>query len=351
MIDLDGTRRGFILAGAALAAVPSGARAATPFAGPAPDAGWCEAVVVTSDARRLASVLGEVAGWSPVGQGATAAAVLRLWGLPAGASGREILLGNAGDASGFVRLVELRGAGPQVQIRSSAMPWDTGGVFSLMTRSRDLDGAFARAQALGYSAFNDPVDFDFGGVVLRNVVLRLPDGLNLAIYERRRPLLEGWDTIRRVSLPFNAMQMVPDRDRTRDFYRAVFGYAPVADGGFIDPAPGPNNFALPQNLTTKIDRRFAIMAFGGSDVGRVEAMQFAGLTGRDLSSRARFPNFGVAALRFPTRRMAAILAAGRAGGHPTSTEPVEAAVAPYGRARLAHVRSPDGVIVELMEVG
>ena len=320
----------------------------TPFGEPAPDAGWSEAVLVVSDLARMAAVLETVAGWQVQQRGVVPAAILRLWGLPAGAKGIDALLVNPGDRAGFVRLVQLSGVGAQVQIRSSAMPWDSGGLFSLMTRSRDLDGAFTRAQALGLSAFNDPVDFDFGGVVLRNVVLRLPDGVNIAIYERRRPLLEGWTTISKLSAPFNAMQMVANRDRTRDFYRDLFGYTPLAEGSFLDPAAGPNNFALPQNLTTSIERRFAFLAVAASETGRVEAMQFAGLTGRDLSSRANFPNLGIAALRWPTRKLDAILATARERGHPT-VAPVEAQLPPWGRVRLAQVRSPDGVVIELMQ--
>jgi len=328
---------------------PRPAHAETPFSEPRPDAGWSEAVVVVSDLARMDAVLDAVAGWQPAWRGPTPAAVLPLWGLPAAASGTEVLLQNPGDRAGFVRLVQLAGVGAQRQIRSSAMPWDTGGVFSLMTRSRDLDGAFSRAQALGFSAFNDPVDFDFGGVVLRNVVLRLPDGLNLAIYERRKPLLNGWDTIRKLSAPFNAMQTVAHRDGTRDFYKAVLGYTPLADSTFLDPAPGPNNFALPHNLTTRIERRFAIMAIEGAETGRVEAMQFEGLAGRDLAAQARFPNLGVAALRWPTTQLSARLARARAGGYECSDAPVEASLQPWGRVRLAHVRSSDGVIIELME--
>lgn len=346
------TRRGVLGAGLAMLAGPGLGQSVVPrsWFGPArDDAGWAEAVVVVRSLARTADWLGDVAGWVARGpEGRTPAAVLRLWGLPAGAGGRELLLGNPGDEAGLVRLVQLEGVGAQVEIRSSAMTWDTGGVFSLMTRARDLDGAFARHQAAGFSAFNDPVDFDFGGVLLRNIVLRGPDGVNIAIYERRRPLLVGWETISKLSAPFNAMQMVRDVDAARRFYETLFGYAPVAAGGFVDPVETPNNFAMPQNLATQLSRDYAIMAIGGAETGRVEAMHFKGLTGRDLSGRAVFPNLGVAALRYPTVRLAAILAKARAMGVVPSPV-VEAEVTPWGRVRLAQVRSPDGVTVELME--
>lgn len=350
---IEASRRELLLgAGAALLATPLRAQTVIPrtyFAPPRNDAGWAEAVVVVRSIARTSAWLAEVAGWAPRGaQHATPAAVLRLWGLPAAASGREQLLGNPGDESGFVRLVELQDAGPQQEIRGNGMTWDTGGVFSLMTRARSLDAAFERHQAMGFSAFNDPTDFDFGGVVLRNIVLRGPDGVNIAIYERRTPLLVGWQTIEKLSAPFNAMQMVQSVDAARRFYERLFGYSPVAAGDFTDPAPAPNNFALPQNLSTELPRQYAIMAIDGAEVGRVEPMHFAGMTGRNLAERGRFPNYGVAALRFPTARLAATLGKARAMGIVPSPV-VEAELAPWGRVRLAHVRSPDGVIIELME--
>lgn len=351
MIDASNRRR-VLGAGLSLLAAPALSQSVVPrsWFGPArPDVGWAEAVVVVRSLERTANWLAEVAGWAPRGpSSATPATVLRLWGLPAAASGSELLFGNPGDESGFVRLVQLADAGPQMEIRSSAMTWDTGGVFSLMTRSRDLDSAFARHQAMGFSAFNDPTDFDFGGVVLRNIVLRGPDGVNIAIYERKRPLLVGWETINKLSAPFNAMQMVRDVGAARRFYESLFGYAPVAAGSFIDPAESPNNFALPQNIATQLPRDYAIMTVDGSETGRVEPMHFKGLKGRDLAERATFPNLGVAALRMPTVRMALTLARARAMGI-TPSPVVEAELAPWGRVRLVQVRSPDGVIIELIE--
>jgi catechol 2,3-dioxygenase-like lactoylglutathione lyase family enzyme len=345
------SRRSLLAASLGLAARPLAAQSVPPatyFAAARADAGWAEAVLIVRSLQRTSAWLEEVAGWTVRDRSRTRPELLRLWELPQGAEGREWLMGNPGDASGLVRLVELEGAGPQQEIRASGMPWDTGGVFSLMTRSRALDAAFARHQAMGFSAFNDPQDFDFGGVVLRNIVLRGPDGVNLAIYERVSPRLTGWTTIRKLSAPFNAMQMVRDVGAARRFYEGLFGYAPVAAGRFLDPAPAPNNFALPQNLATTSPRDYAIMAVGGSEIGRVEPMHFEGLMGRDLAGGARPPNYGVAVLRFPTARLAATLNRARALGFAPSPV-IETMLPPWGRVRLAQLTSPDGVIAELME--
>ncbi len=297
--------------------------------------GWAEAVVIVSSLERSAAWLAEVAGWSRLWRGPTPAAVLALWGMPAGARGQEWLMGNPGDGFGRVRLVRLEAAGPQRRIRPAAMPWDTGGLFSLMVRTRDLDAAWARHQALGFDAYSEPYAFTFGGVRLRNIVLRGPDGINLALYERVEPKLEGWPNLTRLSPPFNTMMMVADRDRAQRFWEgAGLGLAPLAAGRFADPAPGPNNFAIPRNLVTQVFRSYAILAEPGAETGRVEIMAFEGLEGRDHASAARPPNLGLAMLRWPV-----------------SALPGRAAVAqlePYGRVRLDWLISPDGVIVERM---
>lgn len=306
--------------------------AAGPPSRPIP--GWIEVVAIVSNLDRAEAWLLEVAGWRRRWVGPTADAVLRHWGLPAGARGQERLLGNPGDDFGLVRLVALDGVGQQRRIRPAGMPWETGGLFSLMTRSRDAAAAFRRHLALGYDAFSEPADFDFGGVILRNVVLRGPDGINIAVYERVKPLLEGWPTITRLSAPFNAMMMVADRDRSTSFWtkQASLGLGVIAEGRFLDPAPGPNNFAIPANLVTRIPRPFAIMGEPGAETGRVEAMAFDGLSGRDFAAHARPPNFGLAMLRF------------RCPGHGRNPARID----PHGDFAISHRISPDGVIAELL---
>jgi hypothetical protein len=80
----------------------------------------------------------------------------------------------------------------------------------------------------------------------------------------------------------------------------------------------------------------------------VELMQFVGLAGRELSARAVFPNLGLIALRFPTRDIAAYRA--RATKHGTADCTVTLVkVQGWGQVKACDLRSPDGVIAELLE--
>ncbi|MFO0333918.1 MAG: VOC family protein [Pseudomonadota bacterium] len=344
-----------LAAQAARAATPAEAtRPDTPFGPPVVDGGWSEAVVSVSSLARSIEWLTSVARWEVRRRGTTDPALLKHWGLPPTASGAEALLCNPGDQSACVRLIRFLGVPSQVQIRSGAQAWEPGGIYSLMTRSRDTEAAFARHVALGYTGVSDPIFFDYQGVQIRNVVLRGPDGVNLAIYERVRPPLSGWTTIRGLSSPFNAMQMVRDRDRARDFYLRVFGYEVLSNAEFLDPKPGPNNFGVPANLVTSVSRRHAILGIGVAGLGdaagarQMEVMQFVGLEGRDLADRARSPNFGIVAVRFPTARLDERVKAARDGGYDVGAVS-EATIEGWGRVRVADVRSPDGAIVQLVE--
>lgn len=325
----------------------------TPFGPPQPDLGWSEAVLSVSRLSVMEEFLTHVAQWRVVSRGTTDPALLRHWGLPTTVRAREALLCNPGDQSGCVRLIEFRGV-PQVQIRSGAQPWETGGIFSLMTRARDIDSVFARARSLGYAGFSDPVYFDYKGVRLKNMVLRGPDGVNLAIYQREVPSLTGWSTIRGLSSPFNAMQTVRHRETSRTFWLDVLGYSSLSDAEFLDEKPGENNFALPANLVTSVSRRHSILGKGvaglanGAGTRQVELMQFVGLEGRELGSRAIFPNLGIVALRFPTTDLAPYRQ--RALAHGTMDCKVSAVrISGWGRVRVCDLRSPDGVIAELLE--
>jgi hypothetical protein len=101
------------------------------------------------------------------------------------------VLQNPEESQGLVRLIKFEGA-EQVQIRSSAQTWDTGGWISLLTRSHGVEQNFADARMHDWTGCNDPVILHLGPEGrLRNVILRGPDGINIAIYERVVPGLDG----------------------------------------------------------------------------------------------------------------------------------------------------------------
>lgn len=310
--------------------------------------GWQEAVVSVRAFAPTRDFMVEVAGYEVRETGALDPAWLSAWGLPEGASGAYELLVSPGKSVGWVRLVRFDGVEQQL-IRPGAQVWDQGGLFSLMVRAEEASEVMDAAHAHGWSVFNQPQVFDFGGLIIKNVVVRLPDGVNLAVYSRVDPPIEGWDDLAGFSYPFNTMAMVHDIEAERVFFEQGLGFSPFWAGDYIDPEEVDTNHGLPDNLSDDIPRRTAILQQRPGEDGRIELMQFVGLSGQDFSARARPPNLGILGVRLPVEDLDAALAQLAEIGAAPAAGPGERTLSPYGEIRWAAVRSPSGVTVELME--
>lgn len=319
------------------------------------DAGWQEAVLSVGDAAPVLRFLTEVAGWQLRFSSPLSGPVLDFYSghpgsWPTAPGRREWLVTDAEGKPGFVRLVAFDRP-EAVRIRSGAMPWDTGGVLSLMTRSNATDAVYRAAQRLGWSSFNDPTLLDMrdSGVQLTNVVLTGPDGIAVSIYERIDPRMPEAPDLRRLRRPFNAMQSVRDLAAARHFYAEVLGFEVVNEGRFSNPRHEPNNFGLPANLVAAAPLPFAILGPRRSGPTQIELVQFAGVEGRDLAARAIAPNLGVLALRFPVSRLVEVENRLRKARWPIAAGPAILELRPYGRVRLLAVRAPDGAWLEFFE--
>lgn len=296
---------------------------------------WSEAVVSVRDLDRSSALFRKVGGWRVVARGRVGRGELDHWALPREASATFLKLCAPAASSGCIRFVRFAGV-PQRPIRLAGRPWDTGGIYSIMVRSSDVQTLFDRAIAMGWWAESEPIAFKFGGSDLRNVVLQGPDGLQLAAYERRSPPFTAFP-VGLISQGFNSMRMVRDQRASVAFYRRL-GFRPVFDSDYVDPAPTPNNFSLPQNLTTSVIRRASALQPRDGETGRIEVMQFVGLRGRDFGAHARAPNLGILSVRYPTRGLPA-------GGEIKSME-----IGGLGTVGMSKVTDPDGSITEFYEV-
>ena len=319
-----------------------------------PDGGWQEAVCIVHDLEYWRPVADRTLGWDEVHYGPSDPSQLASWHLPSRVTGTEALFQCGEEPQGRVRFVQLSGV-PQDRIRAGAMPWDTGGIFSLMTRSRDLTGLATNLMNHGFTAVTDPTRFEYGGRVLINIIMRGPDGICFGVYERADPPLDGWPHIKQMSQPFNAMQIVRSRDDTYDFHNRVLGMGAFVHDEIKNAEPKQSNFGIPINLTDKITTRAAIMHPHGHleaderDNGRVELIEWEGLDGRDLTELAAPPNLGIVGLRFPVSDLAAKVAQIADADGQLVTDAQDINLAPYGPVKLAAVRTPDGVLYEFFE--
>ncbi|MCS6946648.1 MAG: VOC family protein [Steroidobacteraceae bacterium] len=313
--------------------------------------GWLEAVVIVADAAPLRRFAREVAGWRELDRSPLPAPWKQFYGASArDRAARTWLIGDATGRPGLLRLVQLDAAGAGV-IRAGAMPWDTGGFLSLMTRSNRTAQVYDAAQRLGWNAFNDPVELRLvePPVRLTNVVLRGPESICISVYERLEPRLPDEPDLRRLRRPFNAMQSVRDLHAARRFYVDVLGFTAISEGEFFNSIRAPNNFGTPANLVVAQPLGFAILGPHRDGPTQVEIVQMRGVEGRDLAHRAVPPNRGLLGLRFPVRDLRAVQQRLVARQWPIERAPTDLTLPPWGRVRVLAVRSPDGAWLEFLE--
>jgi catechol 2,3-dioxygenase-like lactoylglutathione lyase family enzyme len=315
------------------------------------DRGWIEAVVSVRDPKPLLRFFDDVAGWHTATRSrmdpALTAQYLRDTGRR---SVGEWLVTDSERVPGFVRLVSFSATEPQ-QIRSAAQPWDTGGLLSLMTRSNDTRGVYAAAQRLGWSAYNDPVTLELtdARVLLSNVILRGPDGINISVYERLSPRLPDAPDLRQLRRPFNAMQSVRSIAAARDFYQRVLGFEQLNAGEFSLGRRETNNFGMPANVVARESIPFAILGPDRAGPTQIELVELRGMQGRDLAAQVAPPNLGLFALRFPVSDLTLVEARLRAAPWPLARGPATVRIEPYGVVRWLAVQAPDGAWLEFFE--
>jgi catechol 2,3-dioxygenase-like lactoylglutathione lyase family enzyme len=305
---------------------------------------WSEAVVSVTNIPSATRLFREVGGWQISHKGKVGRGELDYWNLPKTVSASFQRLCAPKAITGCIRFISFKGA-PQRPIRRTGRPWDTGGIYSIMIRSDNADDLYERALELGWWAESEPINFDFGGSKLRNVVLTGPHGINIAVYQRRDPPFTAFP-VGVMSQAFNSMRMVRDQKAALAFYHDKVGLPILFDSDYLDPAPQVGNFSIPINLSTTIPRRAAVVQPESGETGRMELMQFVGFTGRDYAPYASPPNLGILSVRYPVADLAAFRKRLEAKGVAIIYEAKHIFVPGLGETDLIAIRDLDGNITE-----
>lgn len=268
------------------------------------DNGFEEAVGIVADARASATRLCAATGFVERHCGTAADGAF------------EVLIGHRDARRGSIRLVQYPGAAAG-RMRDGAQAWDTGGIFDINLRAlRGIAPLHAAFGAAGFVAHAPVTQWDFGPLCVREVVESDADGLCIALMERVRPPLTGYEGLGgAASWVFNSTQIVPDFAVARALYCDALGWQVVQETqGFaaIDES-GVNCMGLPLSLAPKIPMQIGIYHPQGRMEGSVEVIAF-GVRGHDFSATCVAPNRGWAALRFPVRDLADFSGRARSGG-------------------------------------
>ena len=182
---------------------------------------WHEAVITTRNPQPWLDLFIEFANWEILAEQDIDTALLAQWGLDTAATGRSIVVGNPGSQRGYIRLMHLSGV-EQDWIRADDRPWDTGGLFDINVRIKDIATHHKKLLDLGWQGDSIPQTLIFGPWEVIEWIARGPDGVRFAFIERIKPALEGWD-FEILSRTFNSTQTVVDMEKSLQFFRVDHG--------------------------------------------------------------------------------------------------------------------------------
>ena len=312
---------------------------------------WQEAVVSVTDIDRTARFFTEIGGYEEKWRGVVDPTEIAAWGLPEMASGEALLLGPAGQDTGLLRLVRFDDAGYKEPTRPGARTWDTGCYFSLMVRMKDMQAIYDDAIAMGWWTETPITYLEFGESKLNVMVFRGPDGVQVQGYERLAPPLpDSIPPFERFTRPFNAMQMVRDRDASYAFYTEILGFDTFYKGKpYVAAEPKHTPLGIPLNLTTTARYQAGIVYPKAGEFGRMEMIEMMDLDGRDHAERCNAPNLGFLAVRFPVPDADAAAANIEQRGGMIDRDAAPVLLPPYGEVQLFNIKTPDGANIHFFE--
>ena len=313
--------------------------------------GFQEAVISVSDLDAANETWQTVGGYDVICDGPVEAGLAAFWGLPADTPMHEVVLRKGSGNRGLVRLVQIYGL-PQVQIRSSGLPWDHGRFFDLYVYVDDVDLVFEQLRDRGWQGYNDPVHYTLQAFDIDESIMCGPNGEALCLMQRNAPPYAqkaarsesgmGW--------PFNTALIVADYEANEQFFANVPGWNVHLNGRSMTPAPGFNPTGIPANLASSSPRRLAAFAPHESNRnGSLQILMAEGLTGRDFRDRAEPPNLGILTMRVPVDDVDALAREVQAKGYGIHRPVTSLTLPPYGDVDMLALKAPNGARIEFFE--
>ncbi len=305
--------------------------------------GWQEVLVSVRDLDYYDRFFLGFENWELVEKGDVSRSQLTAWQLDTSTSAKYSVYANAGTQSGFVRLVQFSHV-DQVLIRPDSQSWDTGGIFDINMRTRDIELLARNLRKQGWQARSPITQFSFGPFVVKEWIPQNSDGFAVAFIQRLAPKLDGWPNFKSISRAFNSTQVVKNMDAALVFYEDILGFKRYLEHKGASKEAGENVLGLPHNMTSEVPRSVFILNPDGVNEGSVELLSFEGADGRDNSGRAHLPNIGIAALSFPVIGIEALQSRLLKNG----TSFVHKLKTIDGKKKLI-VRAPEGAWLEFYE--
>ena len=314
--------------------------------------GFTEAVISVENISRIRDTLTNVANWTVTELPDAPREQYSAWHVPNTCERIEqVLLTAENDSNGHLRLVKFHGCTDTKIMRSSQSSWDTGGTFNVNVYVHENDKVYRDLQRDGWTAFGDPIDYDWAGFEVRETVALSPDGFGIGMLQAYGKILIDLPEFAHMSRAFNSAQIVRDFEASRSFYIDKLGWKTLVNESIKDALePGQQVLGIPAPLAYSVDRKVAILHPQGTNEGGIELIEMSELQGRDFSNDCVAPNIGYLSLRFPVEDLPTYVAELESRDVELYTQPTKINISPYGECLCFSVRTPDGVTLEFYEV-
>ncbi|MBI3949858.1 MAG: VOC family protein [Acidobacteria bacterium] len=256
---------------------------------------------------------------------------------------RVVVLRHPSSGLADLRLVEIGGRPDPIRIRDRS--WDFA-IFDLGFAAEDAEKSRAEITAAGFfckevAQYHVPSDTR---MVINECLCRGPDGEWAVVIQRPPP-----NSVRGLAGLTHSGISVRDGHSVLRFYQEGLGLK-LRSETWYDQDGVRHIVGLPSGgklrimtLQSEADPATRVLLFEFSDAAGKRLLD------RDLSERARPPHHGIYLLSFEVGDLAGTLARCQQHGGRIVVEPRLYESSPYGHARVATVRSPDGTLYELIE--
>lgn len=269
------------------------------------------------------------------------AALGRLWQLPADQFMDQLLVRTPGARTGRLHFVQFRK--PEEAVRKDAAPTDLGAK-NLDVNCTGMHEHVAVLREAGYSFRSEIVEYEMDGVHAREIQMPGHDDINIVFIEVLSVGFEVNYSPKGFAALTSFVVIVPDTRVESRFYQDVFGLDEIMHhritGPEIERAVGlPAGSALDMRLLGKQDNMF----------GRMELIEYVGISGEDRFRRARPPATGILRCVYSVASLDEFVVRARgAGVQTTERRPVDAI---FGAGQIVALNSPAGLTIEVMQIG
>lgn len=311
--------------------------------------GFKEVVFSVRNLEKDKQMYADLGGWDIIHNATLSKAQLYFWNLPSEATAECSLLKYPGRDFGMLRLISFKNV-EQKHIRSNSQSWDTGGIYDVDIRVKEIEKKIEDFHTYGWTGFCDYEEYHFNQFHVSEILLKGSEDMVFALIQRHAPTLTNFPLLKEMSHIFNSSQIVRDIEVAKDFYMNKLGWQIYMENISENSKAGPNVFGIPHNIYPDTRRKILILSPDGGNEGSVELVEIEGLDGRDFRDQCAPPNLGILMLKYPVENLAAYTKHLKSKGVKIINETKGLDFAPYGKADVISVQSPDGAWLEFYEL-